>query len=104
MSAFLVWLALLLFNRFNLDITNKKLIRPLPILSTIILFTLGLIGHASAETNNNQLFPITSFPCVSLEEIYVTAKPQWWLGADNKEQLNRLNNTSASSLPKLAVR
>ena len=96
MSAFLVWLALLLFNRFNIGVTTKKLIRPLPVLSTIMLFVLGLIGHASADTNNKQLFWVMNFPSVGIKEIYVPAEPQWRFEVENKEQINTLRLTAQS--------
>ena len=93
MSALLVWVALLLLNRFNFGKANKKLIRPLPILSTIILFVLGLMGHASADTNK-QLFWVMNFPSVGIEEIYVPAEPQWRFDVDKEEQVTTLRLTA----------
>jgi len=74
-SAFLVWLVLLCMNKFKPGQSIKRLIRPLPLLSTTMVFILGLIGNAAAETSQKQLFWVTNFPKVGVEEIFIPSNP-----------------------------
>jgi len=94
MSAFLVWLVLLCINRFKFGYSAKRLIRPLPLLSTITLFFLGLIGHAAADTQAKQLFWVSTFPDIGIEEIYIPAEPEWLFETELHDQHKTLTLTS----------
>jgi len=94
MSAFLVWLVLLCINRFKFGYSAKRLIRPLPLLSTITLFFLGLIGHAAADTHDKQLFWVSTFPNVGIQEIYIPAEPEWFFETEHHKQHKVLKLTS----------
>jgi len=94
MSAFIVWLVLLCINRFKFGTSAKRLIRPLPLVSTTILFILGLIGHAAADTHDKQLFWVTTFPDIGVHQIYVPAEPEWQFDTEHHDQHKTLSLTS----------
>jgi len=94
MSAFLVWLVLLCINRFKFGYSAKRLIRPLPLLSTVTLFFLGLISHAAADTHDKQLFWVSTFPNVGIKEIYIPAEPEWFFETEHHKQHKVLKLTS----------
>ena len=100
-SAFLVWVVLLLIHRFNISKSAKRLLRPLPILSIAVLVFLGLASHAVASTqtsdNDKQLFWVTTFPKVGVEEIYIPAEPQWLFDTEIESQIKTIRLTSQQS-------
>jgi len=93
-SAFLVWLALLCINKFKVGQSTKKIIRPLPLLSTTMVFILGLIGNAAAETTEKQLFWVTNFPKVGVEEIYIPSNPSWIYEVKLSDQIKTIHLAS----------
>ena len=90
MSAFLVWLILLCINRFNPGLSIRRLIRPLPLLSTFLLFILGLAGNAIAETHHQNALSTSIFPSVGVDEIFIPTEREWLFEAASKELINKI--------------
>ena len=105
-SAFLVWLVLLVINRFSFSTSVKKLIKPLPLIAVLLLFFLGLASNAIAASNSDttteatnndkQLFYVTTFPELGIEEIYIPAEPAWRFDTHLENQIKRLTLQSQS--------
>jgi apolipoprotein N-acyltransferase len=76
MSALLVYIMLLCFNRLKLKTALIKMKRPLAIIGTLLLFTLGMAGHAVADERAKRPFAVTAIPVAGLQ-IYIPDRPAW---------------------------
>jgi len=75
-SALLVYIILLCFNRFQLKTALLKMKHPLAIVSTFVLFILGIAGNAVADERAKRPFSVTAVPEAGLQ-IYIPDRPAW---------------------------
>lgn len=84
MSALIVYVILLLLKKFQFGVAFRGLKRPLPVISIIIIFLLGLAGSAQAASDRAQRpFDATEFPGAGLI-VYVPSRPEWNVETEQK--------------------
>lgn len=84
MSAALVYLVVLAINRFDFKRALSRLKRPLPIVSIVVVFFLGLAGSLRAEDGRAlRPFLVTKVPEAGLQ-IYVPERPEWHLDLERR--------------------
>ncbi len=85
-SALLVYVAILLLNKFQVKAALLQLKRPFPIAAVIFIFLLGLFGHASAATDSDRAkrpFAVTDFPEAGLT-VYIPDRPEWMVHTEKR--------------------
>jgi len=76
-SGLIIFFVLFLFSKFNLGAALSRLKRPLPLISVLVLFLLGLASGARAD-DGRALRPFVSTDFYDAQiSIYVPAKPKW---------------------------
>ncbi len=79
MSAILVFIVVLVVNRFDFKQAFKRLKRPLPIVLIVVVFLLGLAGSVSADDSRaSRPFLVTKIPEAGLQ-VFLPARPEWHL-------------------------
>lgn len=78
-SVVIVYFIVLIFNRFRFKVAISKLVRPLPIISIIAIFVLGIAVNAQADTTPETAlrpFAVTKIPEAGLI-VYIPNNPPW---------------------------
>lgn len=89
MSALLVYIMLLCFNRFQLKVALIKMKRPLAIIGTLLLFILGIAGHAVADERAKRPFAVTAIPQAGLQ-IYIPDRPAWHWETEQRQDAHAI--------------
>ena len=75
-SAVLIYVVLLLLNRFDFKASAQKLKHPLSIGAVLLLFLLGLSTGAHADNRANRPYSVTELPKAGIS-VHIPERPQW---------------------------